>query len=90
MRLPPGSSVTGATAAGEVNRTKPAAPSAGGAEPADGIRISSGFETLSILNANQAVKVARVAAEVRSGSYRVNSAAVGKAIVDQALVGAGV
>ena len=85
MRLPPGSSVTGPSAVGEMNRTKPVAAHAGPIAPADGIRLSNGFETLTLLGANHVVKVARLAAAVQSGTYRVNSAAVGKSIIEDAL-----
>lgn len=84
MTLHPGASVTNASGAGDIHRTKGVGANKASAAPADGIRISDAFESLSILNARHAVKVARIAAEVHSGTYRVNSAAVGKAMVEAA------
>jgi len=87
MRLRPGSSVTDAPAAADINRTDSAGASGGkhGGAPQDAIRISRGFESLAILSAHQALKVAKVAVAVRSGAYLVNSAAVGKAIIERAV-----
>jgi hypothetical protein len=87
MRLRPGSSVTHAAAAADINRTDSAGSSGGkhGGAPQDAIRVSQGFESLAILSAHQATKVAQVAVAVRSGTYAVNSAAVGKAIVQRAI-----
>ena len=85
MKLYPGASVTNASAAAEINRTKGVAPNPGKKEAADGIGISSAFETLTVLNAKHAIKVAGVAAAVQNGTYRVNSAAVGKAVVRHAV-----
>ena len=87
MRLPPGSSVTGASAAADINRTKPVASNTGVAAPSDGIRLSNAFETLALASAHHTVRVARIAAAVHSGTYRVNSAAVGKSIIEDALSG---
>ncbi len=86
MRLRPGS-VTGAPSASEINRAKPSASNAAGETvfPSDGIHISSAFETLSLLRAQQTIKLARVTAAVESGTYKVNAAAVSKAIVEDAL-----
>jgi hypothetical protein len=53
--------------------------------PQDAIHVSRDFESLAILSAHESIKVARVAAAVRSGSYVVNGAAVGKRIVEQAI-----
>ncbi len=87
MTLRPGSSVTGASAVNDINPTKPVVSKAGSgaAVPADGIRFSTAFETLTLLNSQQAVKVARVGAAVQSGTYQVNAAAVGKSMVEAAL-----
>jgi anti-sigma28 factor (negative regulator of flagellin synthesis) len=87
MTLRPGASVTGASSASDINRAKSSTSSAAAETtlPSDGIRISSGFETLSLLRANQAAKLARVAAAVESGTYQVDSAALGKSIVEDAL-----
>lgn len=87
MTLPLGSSVAGPSAAADLNRTKPVAPADNVAAPADGIRISNAFETLTLATASHSVKVARIAAAVHSGTYRVNSAAVGKSIIEDALSG---
>jgi hypothetical protein len=85
MRLPPGSSVTSAAAAGDISRAKGVAPHTSTTAPADGIRISNAFETLTVLNAQHAVKLARVAAAVQGGTYQANSAAVAKAVVESGL-----
>jgi len=87
MRLNPGASVTDTPAAGDINRTN--AAGASGAKtagaPQDAIRVSRGFESLAILSAHQASNIVKVAAAVRSGKYGVDSVAVGRAIIAEAL-----
>jgi anti-sigma28 factor (negative regulator of flagellin synthesis) len=87
MRLSPGSSVTGASSASDINRAKSSASGAAAENTLspDGIHISTAFETLSLLRAHQTTKLARVAAAVESGTYKVNAAAVSKAIIEDAL-----
>ena len=87
MTLRPGASVTGASSTGDIDRAKPPASNAGSenAAPSDGIHTSAAFETLTFLNANHATKLARVATAVQSGTYLVDSAAVSKSIVEDAV-----
>ncbi len=86
MRPIPDTSVTRAPQSNDVNRAKSSRP--GGkavSAPQDGIRISSEFETLSVLQGGQATKVARVAAAVGSGTYEVDTEALSKSIIEDVL-----
>ena len=85
MKLRPGFCVADVSAAGEFNRTKPIAPNEGATAPEDGVLVSTGLETLGLLKVQQAIKVARITAAVQNGTYQVDSAALGKAILEDAV-----
>lgn len=72
-----------------VSSSKPASVSSGGASQSDDVTISStASQASSLLSADQnqrAEKVDKLTLEVQSGQYKVDSAAVSKALVDQAL-----
>lgn len=83
MKLRP----AGVPSASDINRATLSSASVGKTDgfPEDGIRISTEFETLGLLQASHITKAARAADAVRSGAYQVDAAAVSKSIVEDAL-----